>query len=147
MDEYLASLVRKEDNAVPVAEEVQVEEIAEPVVEEVADTSVVEPDLESVVEEVKKEKPAEEKKSKKTEKKVKEEPKKVSAIVLEEGSEYDVYPVRVYKTPDTHQVSQLISGKVIYEGKAETFSVIEYMKHGFGLVKGYVQNLEASIKL
>lgn len=65
---------------------------------------------------------------------------------LEIGKEYSIGSVRVYNSPNTHQSSQLISGKVIYEGKSGTFSIIKYMKHGFGIVKGYVNNLESALK-
>lgn len=150
MDAYLESLVKKDgdvteakndtvdETIVKTTTEEQIEEPAkeepakeEPFVEEVKE--------EPVEEELVVEKPTkEEKKQKKT---------KSSNVVLEEGKEYDVKPVRIYRTPDLHQVSFQFEGRLVYVGKIETFSIIKYMKHGFGLVQGYVNNLEEAVIL
>lgn len=57
------------------------------------------------------------------------------------GQEIDVKDIRIYNSPDIHQVSKLYSGKVIYTGQIDRFSVVKYMKHGFGLVQGYTKDL------
>lgn len=140
MDEYLSSLVKKE----AIAEEPVVETVEE-VVEEVTATEVVEEAKEEVAEENKFEEHAigevKEDKNEYVTPEIKEE-----APQFTEGKEYDVKSVRVYRTPDTRQTSFTYSGRIIYLGKIGTFSIIKYMKHGFGLVQGYVNNMEEAIK-
>lgn len=143
MDEYLSSLVKKE----AIAEEPVVETVEE-VVEEVTETVATE-----VVEEAKEEVAEEHKFEEDAIKEVKEDKKeyvtpeiKEEASQFIEGEEYDVKSVRVYRTPDTRQTSFTYSGRIIYLGKIGTFSIIKYMKHGFGLVQGYVNNMKEAIK-
>lgn len=131
MDEYLSSLVKKE----AIAEE-PVVETAEEVVTEVAEET-----KEEVAKENKFEEEVKEDKKEYMTPNIKEE-----ASQFTEGAEYDVKSVRVYRTPDTRQTSFTYSGRIIYLGKIGTFSIIKYMKHGFGLVQGYVNNMEEAIK-
>lgn len=153
MDEYLNTLVKKEDEVKEVVEEkvAAVEEpvVAEPIKEEVKEV-VEEQKKEQSKKEVKiqKEEPkAEEKKSvekKPEEKKVEKKESKKSGLVA--GQEYDVDTIRVYAVPDEQQVSKTVTGKVVYVGTVEPFDIIKYMKHGFGLVQGYVKDLKSAIK-
>lgn len=46
---------------------------------------------------------------------------------------------RVYNFPDINSPSRIISGQVIFEGEVAEFNKIRYMKHGFGLVTGYIK--------
>ena len=153
MDDYLSSLVKVEENSEPevpvVADVIQpsesdVTEVAEEVTKE--DTVVVEENIEPAKATVKVEKPKKDESDLKPEKKESKSSKtKTESKTLEEGKGYTVDLVRVYNTPDTHQVSKTISGKIVFLGKIGTFSIISYMKHGFGLVKGNVNNLESAI--
>lgn len=56
-------------------------------------------------------------------------------------SELDAINIRVYNSPSVKQVSRLISGRVIILGKIDNFTIVQYMKHGFGLVKGYTLDI------
>ena len=64
-----------------------------------------------------------------------------SSTIYTEGETIAVKHIRIYKSPDTNQVAKMYSGNVIYLGRIEEFSVINCMKHGFGLVKGYTLDL------
>ena len=147
MDEYLASLVKKDQ-----AEDVQavVETDSEPeVIEtttelEVAEEVVSEPEVTSEPEAVSKPETKSEETVVVVNKEVWPETTPVEIVVnekpesiLTEGQIVNVSNIRVYKTPDTHQIGRSVSGNVTYLGKIGEFNIIGYMKHGFGIVKGY----------
>ena len=157
MDSYLASLVAKETatEEVPAPAEPVVEEVAkevvqadpeEPVVEEAPAEEVEE---EVVVEEEETKVPDSESEEKQPEPEVsKPEPKpekqvnlKAADIPSQPHKEGDtIYlkeTIRVYRTPDASQVARGVSGSVIYKGKIGEFTIVQYMRHGFGLVIGY----------
>lgn len=148
MDEYLNTLLKKEDEVKEVVEE-KVAAVKEPVVAE-----PIKEEVKEVVEEPKKEQPKKEVKIQKEEPKAvekKPEEKKVEKkeskkLGLVAGQEYDVDTIRVYAVPDEQQVSKTVTGKVVYVGTVEPFDIIKYMKHGFGLVQGYVKDLQSAIK-
>ena len=124
MDSYLESLVQvtefeaKEE----VADEVVVEE--EPVVES--------PEVAEPIEEKKEEELVEE-----------EEP--VLSVPdpsnYKEGDIIKVENIKVFKTPDKRQISRNVTGNVTYLGKIGEYTIINYMRHGFGLVKGYTPDI------
>lgn len=161
MDEYLEGLVKKTAPTEEVAEAVEEvkEVVAEPVDEVVAEPvetieETVEPEstTEAVKEEVaepeapkvevKKDEPKKPAK-KEVEPKKEAKPKKPD-VKLVVNREYDVKDLRVYNTPDIRQASKVISGRIVYLGQSqsETFTIIKYMRHGFGLVRGYAKDLE-----
>ena len=133
MDKYLESLVKKNDvdvevEAAPrvVEEDISAEEVTE-VIEEVTESEPAPEVVEEVIkEEV--EKPA---------KLVKED--KLAKAELKEGTVITVTDLKVFNFPDTASAYKLISGNVIYVKKVGEFSLINYMKYGFGLVSGYTQ--------
>ena len=173
MDEYLESLVKKCEAAAAVAtEEAATEEAAEEVAveEEVVEQLTVIPEEDEQESEAANqvEEPVTEAATKKVEtvifheligtpgkakEQVKEaskksEKKKVSHAdipELEVNKEYDVKDARVFKSPDLKQISQLISGRVIYLGQVGDFAIVKYMRHGFGLVQGYIRDIEKSL--
>ena len=53
---------------------------------------------------------------------------------------YKVDHIRVFKSPDVNQISRMVSGNVTFLGKIGDFNIIGYMKHGFGIVRGYTLN-------
>lgn len=140
MDSYLESLVRKEAGAVPAEEEA----VAEPVAEEIT----AEPEevvTEGAQEEVVDEDPAE-----KAVPEPEEEAAAIDPAVTEEanaeatvntaytiGQTIPVTNVKVFNTPDTGQPAKLITGNIIYRGEIAGFAIIDYMRHGFGLARGY----------
>lgn len=167
MDAYLESLVRKDESAVSeeVAEEVldEVVDATEPVVEpEVAadtepkvvdkleegeesnddeidlgeaqePTSTVEPEpIPTAEPEVK---PAAAKKAD-----AKVEPTPTPASALNVGDIVTVKLIKVYKTPSVNQIAKNVTGNVTYLGRIGDFNIVSYMKHGYGLVKGYTLN-------
>lgn len=149
MDEYLETLVKKEDEVKEAAKE-EVAAVEEPVVAE-----PIKEEVKKVVEEPKKEQPKKEVKIQKEEQKAEEkksvekkleEKKESKKSGLVAGQEYDVDTIRVYAVPDEQQVSKTVTGKVVYVGTVEPFDIVKYMKHGFGLVQGYVKDLQSAIK-
>lgn len=126
MDAYLESLVKikKEEDAV-------------------AEPEVVEVEPEVVVEETKIEEPVKEEK-KPAKKLTNPEPAEDKAD-LEIDRNYHAKTIRIFKTPDIHQVSTAYTGNVIYKGKIGEFDIIQYVKAGFGLVQGYTKDLKNSI--
>ncbi len=66
---------------------------------------------------------------------------KTEETALKVGQQIDASNIRIYNSPDVHQVSKLYSGKVIYTGQIDRFAIVKYMKHGFGLVQGYTKDL------
>ena len=56
---------------------------------------------------------------------------------LEIGQIVLVTNIRVYKTPDVKQMAKIVSGNVTYLGTIGDFNIVSYMRHGFGIVKGY----------
>lgn len=143
MDAYLESLVLKGEEVAepveePVVEDLVVDEapadepIEEVVAEPVADTNIGENGDPAVV--IKEE--------------VKEEPEQVVApesqpvsTDYEVDKMYFVNDIRVYSVPDDTTAFMLFSGNVIYKGTVDKYLVIEYVKHGFGMVKGYTLSL------
>lgn len=57
------------------------------------------------------------------------------------GETYYVTNIRIYKTPDVTQIARNYTGNVVYKGRIEDVYIIEYMRHGFGLVRGYTLDL------
>jgi len=151
MDAYLEKLVKKGS---AVAEEVE-EAIEEEVVEEIeaAVTAEPEPEVqeeadtndETVTETVDEEAVPDvqletviEKDEQETET---ETDGATSNGFIEPNTEIDAVNIRVYNSPDTRQLSRIISGHIVVLGQIEDFKIIEYMKHGFGLVKGYTRDI------
>lgn len=151
MDSYLESLVKKgedvatEEEAVAIeAEEVTEEVPTEP--EEVAEeTPVEEPDPVEEVPEVEEE-PAEEEIAEEV---AEEAPAVEEEIVLKApspvsynvGDTVQVNDIKVYNTPDPTGPFRMITGNVIYQGQFSKCFAIDYMKPGFGLVRGYTETL------
>ena len=59
------------------------------------------------------------------------------ACGLKEGDVVKVSCIRIYKTPDIKQIAKNYAGNVTFLGKIGDFNIVSYMRHGFGLVKGY----------
>ena len=59
------------------------------------------------------------------------------ACGLKEGDVVKVSCITIYKTPDIKQIAKNYAGNVTFLGKIGDFSIVSYMRHGFGLVKGY----------
>ena len=148
MDAYLESLVLKNDEQ--AVESAEIAAVDSTVVEEdvnldVAEAETIteasEPIVEAAIEEPKKEEPAKKEEPKKEEKAKKEEKVEVTPAKKEQYAEGEVItltnPIRVYKTPDIKQISKNVIGNVVYLGKIGDFTIINYMRHGFGMVKAY----------
>ena len=164
MDSYLESLTRKSEEAIDAAveETVEAEEAAEveETVEEIDDSNAAEETEDLTVEE-----PAEEDKEDEAEEQVDEEaPEEAedaakaepvdepddkpalqaasSEVTHQAGELINVVGIRVFNTPSFNQPFRIISGNVTYDGKVDGFIRIEYMKSGFGMVKGYTPDLK-----
>ena len=137
MDAYLESLVRKDEEPVYTPEEVvPASEDFEPLPDE-PEEAVVETVPEEVGEPQQEEsEPVEEPTQ---EEKPESKPEEVAQV--KEGEVISVNNIRVYKTPDTNQVARNITGNVTYLGKVGNFAIINYMRSGFGLVKGFTPDL------
>lgn len=169
MDSYLESLTKKSEST--IEEVTETEEVAEAVEETLADEPEVASEVEdAVAEESAEETATEEDKEQEVgaeEQAVEAEPEEAeSAEEVEEASEEEpndepvlqapdvpegnhkvgelinVVGIRVFNTPSLGQPFKIISGNVTYDGKVEGFTIIEYMKSGFGMVKGYTPDLK-----
>lgn len=157
MDDYLKSLKLKEESADPepsVTDVVDSVEDNEPVVEEkeklpedVNDTAeeapaeeVPEPSepAEEQTEEVSE--PAEEKADEDVSKPVPAEEQQADNKA-EIGKTVYVKNIRVTRTPDPKQPSWTVTGNVEILGKIEDMTIINFMKYGLGLVKGYTRDI------
>lgn len=49
---------------------------------------------------------------------------------------------RIYNVPDTRTASKLFSGNVIYKKEVNDMILVEYIKPGIGLVRGYLTSLD-----
>ena len=63
-----------------------------------------------------------------------------SKYVLEQVVQ--VVSKRIYNVPDTRTVSNLFSGNVIYKKEVNDMILVEYVKPGIGLVRGYLTSLD-----
>lgn len=133
MDTYLESLVPKGT----VAEPEEVVEAATETIEPVEEATTQE-----VVEEVKEEAPVEEVKEEIVSEPAVEEPVLQAAdIPSTERKDGDIInllsPIKVYKVPASNQIPRMISGSIIYKGRVNEYTMIQYMRSGFGLVTAY----------
>lgn len=144
MDKYLASLVKKgeieESQVEEVIEEEVVEEIAEAVqapepVEEVKEEP--EEEIEEVKEEV-----AEPEPPVKEVKKEEKEAIKHPDIPFNPDEPTSVVDIRIFNIPDIKSPFKIFSGNVIVRNKVSDMTELEYVKPGFGLVKGYTPDLK-----
>lgn len=124
MDAYLESLVKKGNNAdvepSPEVSDDSVDNIVE-VVEDIAEDSV---EVEVVLD--KSDEPAD---------------AEIEVVDYKPGEVIYVKSIKVYKIPDTRQIARSITGNITFLGRVDTFAIINYMRHGFGLVKGYTTDL------
>ena len=144
MDAYLESLVRKGEvaekaEAVIVAEEplAKVEEVVEPVKAEkskVADEKIDE--AIKTVQEIA-EKASDEKKEVKG-----KSPKQDAKSESMKGKTISVTNIRVHNIPDPKSVFKIISGNIVVGDKINDMYQIDYVKPGFGLVKGFTADLK-----
>lgn len=147
MDAYLESLVKKGEVV-----KAQVEEAAIP--EPVEEVTAIEPEVaeaaESVVEEIK---PAEEAKPAKAEKPAKsgsdkkkeaesKAPTKAEETKSNAGEIVAVKDIRIFNIPDAKSPFRIFTGNIVVNGKMDSFTEIQYVKPGFGLVKGFTDSLK-----
>lgn len=59
-----------------------------------------------------------------------------------DGDVITVANIRIYNTPDTNQPSRSVSGNIIYHNELNGWAVVDYMRPGFGLVKGFTQDIK-----
>lgn len=52
-----------------------------------------------------------------------------------------VKDIKIFNTPDRKGPFKIFSGNVVIKDKVDTMTLIEYVKPGFGLVKGFTPNL------
>lgn len=124
LDSYLESLIKKDDE--PVVDEVAKEEVVKEVVPSVSDQDI-EPISESEPEPVVEVK--------------KEEPKKSASNELAKGTALPVKNIRIYNRPDSKSLFKVFSGNIIMKNKVDDMIEIEYVKPGYGLVKGFTPDL------
>lgn len=146
MDAYLESLVKKDEVVETVETVEKVAEVAEPI-EEAAEAAVAEPvaeqetvgEQETVEEAIVRETSCEngDPAVVVTEPVVEKSKTEKATTDHKEGDLITVEHIKVYKSPDINQIAKTISGNIKYAGKIGDFNIIWYMKHGFGLVKGY----------
>ena len=135
MDAYLESLVKKEEAAEEAATEEAIEEVgteAEDAVEVVT--------AEVPEETVQEESDNAESESELTAEESTAELEEEAVAGPKEGDVIHVELIKVYKTPDVNQIAQNVTGNVTYLGKVGDFNIVSYMRHGFGIVKGYTLN-------
>lgn len=154
MDSYLESLIKKGEGASAIEEMAASEEIiteeaevatteAEVVSEEKVEAS------ESLDTASKKEveKTSEEAKAEELQTLIEKQDKKAEKIVAKSevkvgnniGKTVSVKDIKVFNIPDDKSIFKLFTGNVIIKDEISGFSQIEYMKPGFGLVKGYTK--------
>ena len=142
MDKYLESLVVKSneinDNSiatdpVEMREEVEEPEVAEPV--EKPDSAEVEEAEEPKVAE-----PVEGINSDSTNASQPAEP--AASSTNDPMGHVSVIDIRVYNTPYPNGPFRIFSGNVIIHSRVENMTLIEFMKPGFGLVKGFTPDLK-----
>ena len=143
MDPYLESLVKQNDQNDKVIEDVVEEEtnetegVSEPaVVKDAIEEVAVEPEVTeegiaihevAEVEEV-------------ADKAAEPVPEKVEIAFQEEGQTIFVRNMKIFNAPDAKGVFRIYTGNIVLGNKvSEEFTAIDYMKPGFGLVKGYIQ--------
>lgn len=138
MDEYLESLVLKTD------EEPAVDEVIEEPVEVAEETNVAEEPVEDVAaNDGENEVVAEDDKED-----TKEEPEQAiapesqpAATSYEIDQTYSVSEIKIFNVPDISQPSIIFTGNVVYKGKLDQFSVVDFVRNGYGLVRGYAIGL------
>ena len=147
MDSYLESLVKKSEEIEDI-EEAPAEEVEDAV--EVADTSDDIVEENDAVEEEVTEEPEEKVEETKEVKKAEPVVEKGAPVVknspvtkLEDGATISVSEVRIFNIPDSKQPSKIVTGNVISRNEVtgangEAFILVDYMRPGFGLVKGYM---------
>ena len=130
-----------------------IDEIAEEIVEEgIEAASSVDPEeYTEVVEEVEAELEAEEAEPVKEEKiipipEVKPEPKQVPKSAIKNnkycvGDIINVRDIKIYGAPAVAYPYRSYTGNVVYKGQSGEFSAIEYMYPGFGIVKGFTNEI------
>lgn len=141
MDKYLESLVVKSNenddsiatDPVEVKEEVEEPEVAEPIekpdsaeVEEAEEPKVAEPVKDTDSDSVNASQPAE----------------PTASSTNDPMGYVPVIDIRVYNTPYPNGPFRIFSGNVIIHSRVENMTLIEFMKPGFGLVKGFTPDLK-----
>ena len=53
-----------------------------------------------------------------------------------------VVDIRMFNTPDPKGPFKIFTGNVIVKDKVDTMTELEYVKPGFGIVKGYTPDLK-----
>ena len=150
MDQYLESLVKKTDNVTETVdtEAVTEVEIADGTVENVASEAVTAPDeiMQEAAEPIIEEAADTESQESNSEDIVSISEK--SADTPKENDIITVTGLRVYPTPSINQLARTVAGNVVYLGQIGEFAIVEYMKHGYGIVKGYAltKDLDAFAK-
>lgn len=156
MDSYLESLVKKgEEVAVETAEATEdvIEEVAasESVVEATEGVEIAAEEVDTVVEETEEVEEASE---------VADDVAEEAPEVIEEVPEQEPQPelkkeiqsadeetlsvtnIKVYNVPDPAAVFKIFTGNVICKEMIGEMRMIEYVKPGFGLVKGFTPDLK-----
>ena len=152
MDDYLESLVLKSElgaTDVEISEPIESEVAQEEPVANVTEESIpvtfdAEPAEGSETPEIQFEPEVKEE--------VKEQPKPATSFKsqasateckgnYEVDQTYYVENIKIYKTPDSNQVTKTYTGNVVFKGQIEHFFIIEYVRHGFGIVRGYTLSL------
>ena len=140
MDKYLESLVLKSNeidddsiaaDSAEVGEEVKESEVAE---------SVEKPDSDEVKEEAEKPEVAEPAEGTDSDSTNASQP--TASSTNGPMGYVPVTDIRVYNTPYPNGPFRIFSGNVIIHSKVENMTLIEFMKPGFGLVKGFTPDLK-----
>lgn len=151
MDNYLESLVKKGEAVQPVEEE-PVEE--EPVKEEAVTAEVAPeepvkegPEVESKLSAEEKVEAAAEELAKEEAESVKEAPevepiKAESAINYEKDQMISVENIKMFNSADPKGVFKIFTGNIIYKDEINGMYLVEYVKPGLGLVKGFVTDFQ-----
>lgn len=147
MDNYLESLVKKGEAVQPVEEEPVKEEA---VTAEVAPEEPVkeEPKVESKLSAEEKVEAAAEELAKEEAESVKEAPevepikKAEPAINYEKDQMISVENIKMFNSADPKGVFKIFTGNIIYKDKINGMYLVEYVKPGLGLVKGFVTDFQ-----
>lgn len=153
MDQYLESLVKKTNNITEIIdvdtnEAIAEVETADGAIENTVSGAVTAAD--EVMQEAA-ETATEDTLDKETQESSNEDIVSTSEKSADNHKENDIINVaglRVYPTPSINQLARTVAGNVVYLGQIGEFAIIEYMKHGYGVVRGYAltKDLDAFAK-
>lgn len=65
----------------------------------------------------------------------------LAATEIVENAIVNVYKLAIYPHPSTANPARLFTGNVEVVGHIDQFTIVKYVKSGFGLVKGYTLGL------